>query len=248
VTFPLRRDFFWRRARRVIAISAAVRDSLLADGLEPDRVVVIPSALDPGHTEATAVPDIRTQLGLPLKGQVVVSLGGLTPEKGQMTLVEAAGLLVRDLPNLHWIIVGEGPLRPILEQRIADLGLQPRFHLPGQLVDPHLALQGADVYVLSSTAEGLGSSLLAAMALDVPVVATRVGGIPDILGTGGGLLVAPENPPEFAAAVRAVLGDLDLRGRLIQVARGELERFSLEAVAERVLAVYRSCDRSPDTS
>jgi glycosyltransferase involved in cell wall biosynthesis len=247
VTFPLRSRFFWRRACRVIAISGAVREALEADGLSTDRLVVVPSAADVPDP-ASPDPGIRTRLGLSNTGQLAVSLGALTPEKDQSTQVEAAALLVRDLPDLHWAIAGEGPLRGELERRIEQRGLQGRFHLLGHLADPHDALAGADIFVLSSTSEGLGSSVLAAMARDVPVVATRVGGIPDLLGGGAGLMVPARNPGELARTVRRMLGDPALRRELILVARNELRRFSVSAVAERVLTVYRSCAHSLDGS
>ena len=247
VIFPLRRRGFWLRARRVIAISQAVRDALVADGVSPKRIVLIPSAVDiedpvPGQAS------LGHALGLPENGRIAVSLAALTPEKDQSTLVAAAALLVRDLPDLHWVIAGEGPLRALLEKRIAEAGLAQRFHLVGQLPDPHTALVGADVCVLSSTSEGLGSSLLAAMALGVPVVATRAGGIPELLGTGAGLMVSPGDPSGFAAAVRRVLTEPELRENLTRIGRLEASRFSVHGMAERVLGVYRSCVHSLDGS
>jgi L-malate glycosyltransferase len=248
VTFPIRRKLFWTRAECVIAISGAVRDALTRDGLDPRRLALIPSAVDLAELRGSPGPDIRTRFGLPEGGQVAVSLGALTPEKDQSTLVEAAALLVRDLPALHWVIVGEGPLRSGLERRVARLGLEERVHLVGELDDPHLALAGADLFVLSSLAEGLGSSVLAAMALGVPIVATRVGGVPELLGSGGGVLVSAERPAEFAAAVRGVLTDPGYAGSLVQAARRELGRFDPAAMAEQVVQVYRSCAHTLDGS
>ena len=248
VIFPLRRRGFWRRARHIIAISQAVRDSLLADGVSPDRIVVIPSAVDIEGPPDSSPASIRHALGLPENGRIAVSLAALTPEKDQSTLVAAAALLVRDLPDLHWVIAGEGPLRGVLERRIAEASLTQRFHLIGQLPDPHTALAGADVCVLSSTSEGLGSSILAAMALGVPVVATRVGGIPELLGSGAGLMVSQGDASGFAAAVRRVLTEPDLRESLTRIGRREASRFSVRGMAERVLGVYRSCVHSLDGS
>lgn len=248
VTFPIRHKLFWTRAERVIAISAAVRDALTRDGLDPGRLALIPSAVDLNELKAATGPDIRTRFGLPERGQVAVSLGALTPEKDHSTLVEAAALVVRDLPALHWVIVGEGPLRSALEGRVARLDLEGRVHLVGDLDDPHQALAGADLFVLSSLAEGLGSSVLAAMALGVPIVASRVGGVPELLGSGGGVLVPAEHPTELAAAVRRVLSDPGYARSLVQAARGQLGRFDPEAMAERVVQVYRSCAHTLDGS
>jgi glycosyltransferase involved in cell wall biosynthesis len=248
VTFPIRRKLFWQRAARVIAISGAVRDALTRDGLAPERVTLIPSAIDMAELRASRGPDIRTRFGLPQKGQVAVSLGALTPEKDQSTLLEAAALLVRDLPDLRWVIVGEGPLRSTLQRQAGRLGLEKRFHLVGQLADPHEALAGADVFVLSSLDEGLGSSVLAAMAFEVPVVATRVGGVPELLGSGGGVLVPARHPAEFAAAVHRVLSDPGYASNLKQAARMELGRFTVDAMAEQIVKVYRSCAHSLEGS
>jgi L-malate glycosyltransferase len=244
VAFALRHRFFWRRADRVIVISSAVRNALLAAGLAPERLIVIPDGVDLAEFEVLHRDEVRTSLRLPETGQLAVSLGGLSSEKAQSTLIEAAALLVRDLPGLTWAIVGEGPLRRQLEGQIADRGLQGRVRLMGHMDDPHRALAAADVFVLSSTSEGLGSSILAAMALDVPVVATRVGGIPDLLGSGAGIMVAPANPAEFAAAVLRVLTDSELRQNLTRLAREELRNFSIGAMADQVLQVYRSCVHS----
>jgi glycosyltransferase involved in cell wall biosynthesis len=136
----------------------------------------------------------------------------------------------------------------MLEQRIAQAGLSRLFHLVGQLPDPHSALTGADVCVLSSTSEGLGSSILAAMALGVPVVATRVGGIPELLGTGAGLMVSPGDPAGFAEAVRRVLTEPELAESLARIGRREAQRFSVHGMAEQVLGVYRSCVHSLEGS
>lgn len=248
VAFPLRRLRFWRRAERVLAISHAVSESLVAAGLSPDRILVVPDAVDPEEIRDSARQDIRSLLGLPENGQVAVSLGALTREKDQATLIDAAALLVQDLPGLHWVIVGEGPLRELLQRRIEQRGLAGRVRLIGQLPDPHVALRGADVFVLSSTSEGLGSSVLAALALKVPVVATRVGGIPELLGTGAGVLVPPGNPLDFAAAVRRVLSDPVIRRDQSRAAGQQLQRCSVSAVADQVLEVYRSCVHTLDGS
>jgi glycosyltransferase involved in cell wall biosynthesis len=172
----------------------------------------------------------------------------LTPEKDHSTLISAAARLVRELPDLHWVIVGDGPLRRTLQQQIQHAGVSDRVHLWGPLEDAHRALAGADLFVLSSTSEGLGSSILAAMARGVPVIATRVGGIPDVLSGGGGVMVEPQDPAALASTARRVLGDPSLRQQLTRRAREELPRFSPSAVAEQVLSVYRSCAHSLDGS
>lgn len=247
VTFRLKRAFFWRRACRIITISRAVGEALVSDGIDPSRLTLIPSAVDSAPPALDGV-DLRTRIGLPQRGQVAVSLGALTPEKDHLTLVAAAARLVRDLPDLHWLIVGDGFLEKRLRQAIGQLGVEGRVHLLGQWDDPHDALAVADVFVLSSRSEGLGSSVLAAMAQGVPVVSTRVGGVPELLESGAGLLVEPGDPVELAAAVHRVLGDPDLRGSLTRNAHAALGKYSVNAMAEQVMSVYRSCAHTLDGS
>jgi L-malate glycosyltransferase len=248
VTFAIKRKYFWARASRIIAISGAVRDALTRDGINPRRVALVPSAVDIASLRASPGADIRTRFGLPKKGQVAVSLGALTPEKDHSTLLDAAAQLVRDLPDLHWVMVGEGPLRSALEHQIVRLGLEARVHLVGELADPHVALAGADLFVLSSLAEGLGSSVLAAMAFDVPVIASRVGGVPELVGSGAGVLVSAGNSAEFAAAVHRVATDPKYARNLTRAASRQLGRFTPKAMAEQVVEVYRSCAHTLDGS
>lgn len=245
VVFPLRHRLFWTRAQWVIAISDPVRESLAASGVKLERIVVVPDAVDLEELRAidrTRLPD----LALPPGARLAVNLASLTREKDQATLVASAAILARVLPDLHWAVVGEGPLRSDLQQQIRELGLAERFRLLGDLPDPHLLLARADVFVLSSTAEGLGSSILAAMALGVPVVATQVGGVGKLLDTGAGLLVSSGDAAGLAEAVRQMLSEPELRDRVTRAARGQIIHYSSSGMAERVLSVYRSCAHSHD--
>jgi glycosyltransferase involved in cell wall biosynthesis len=242
VVFPLRHRGFWGRATRVIAISGAVREALIVGGVPLERITVIPDAVELSLPDSGA--DVRRTLQLPSSSQVAITLGALTPEKGHSTLLAAAAVLVRDLPGLHWAMVGEGPERRSLERQIADLGLGGRVHLLGALPDPHVALAGADVFVLSSLSEGLGSAVLAAMAAGVPVVATAVGGVTELLAPDRGLLVPPGDAPALGAAVRRVLSDEKLRVQLARAAGEAAREFGVGGMAERVLEVYRSVAHS----
>jgi glycosyltransferase involved in cell wall biosynthesis len=246
VAFPLRRLGFWGRAHHLIAISDAVRETLLTAGIPRALITVIPDAVDLSSDDSAY--DVRQRLNVPHGGQLAVNLAALTPEKAQSTLVEAAALLVRDLPGLHWAVVGEGPLREFLEREIARRGLGDRFHLIGELPDPHVALKGADVFVLSSKTEGLSSAVLAAMAAGVPVVATGAGGVVELLAQDRGVVVRPGDAQGLAAAVRRVLFDGELRSRLTQAARQASREFGIGAMADRVLEVYRSCSHTLDPS
>jgi glycosyltransferase involved in cell wall biosynthesis len=167
-------------------------------------------------------------------------VGALVGHKDHATLLAAAAVLARSHPELHWAVAGQGPLRRVLEARIAELGLRERVHLLGQVEEPLRLIAAADVFVMSSREEGLGTSVLDAMALDVPIAATRAGGIPEMLEGGAGLLSPPGDGPALAQSVDRLLRDPAVQGSVLRAARERVGRFALSHMAEGVLAVYRS--------
>jgi len=239
VDFRLKRPFFWKRATRVIAVSKAVRAVLLKRGFDAARIPVIWSAMDVDAVAATRPIDVRGMLGVSADAQVAINAAALAPEKDQATLIEAAARLAARLPRLRWIIAGDGRVRADLEQLIVARGLQDRVRLVGFLPDPRPWVAASDLMVLSSREEGFGGTLLDALALGVPIVATRAGGIPEVVGAEAGLLVPPGDPAAFAAAVQQVLENADLRRRLSDAGRNRAAQFSHRRSAEAVLEVYR---------
>jgi glycosyltransferase involved in cell wall biosynthesis len=242
VDFPLRRPGFWVSADRLIAISDAVRDVLIAGGVSPDRVVRVHSGIDLESVRRARAGDIRSRLGLPADAPLAVNVGALVGHKDQATLVAAAAELRTRRPEVHWAIAGEGPLRGALTGEIERQGLQDRVHLLGHIPEPLALIAAADVFVMSSREEGLGTSVLDAMALDVPIAATSAGGIPEMLHDGGGLLVPVGDAMALAGAVEHILVDPATRAALVAEGQRRVEEFSATAMAEGVLSVYRSLD------
>ncbi len=162
------------------------------------------------------------------------------PEKGYRHLLDGAALLERTKPGVHWILVGDGELRSELEAQARRLGLASHVHFTGWRDDVAELLTLADVFVLPSESEGFGRVLVEAMAMGCPVVATNVGGIPDIVLDGEtGLLVEPANPVAFAHAVRTLLDEPTRAARLGAAGRARAEStFSLGAHVDAVERVY----------
>jgi glycosyltransferase involved in cell wall biosynthesis len=240
VVFPLRRPGFWARADRVLAISEAVRAVLLAVGIRSDRTTIVPSGIDLEETRRARPDRVRDRLGLPIDAPLVVAVGALTDDKDPASLVHTAAILRERAPEAHWAVAGSGPLRGQLETMIRRDGLGPSFHLLGQLDDPRPLIASGDVFDSTSAAEGLGTSLLDAMALGRPIVATRVGGIPELLGRGAGVLVEPRDPGALAAAVERLLRDPAEAAAAGRRAEAEAQDWSAGRMADAVLAVYRS--------
>jgi glycosyltransferase involved in cell wall biosynthesis len=246
VDFHLRRRGFWARADRVIAISGAVRAILVSDGIPATRIATVHSGIDVAGVRAVRAGNIRAELGLPEAAPLAVTVGALVDHKDHATLIEAAGMLRDRQPELHWVIAGEGELRGELEARIDRLGLRDRVHLPGHVKEPLRLIASADVFVMSSKEEGLGTTVLDAMALGVPIASTSGGGIPEMLSGGAGLLSPPRDPAALAASVDRLLREPALRESTRANAGERVERFSAAAMANGVLSVYRSVTENVD--
>jgi glycosyltransferase involved in cell wall biosynthesis len=163
------------------------------------------------------------------------------PHKDHGTLLHAARRLADRFPKLHWALAGEGELRGVLEWLRDQLGLADRVHFLGQVAQPAGLIAEASVFVMSSREEGLGTSVLDAMARGIPVASTTAGGLREMLGGGAGLLVPPANPEALADATARILSDPGLRSALVARADEAVRHFTAERMAGEVLTVYRSC-------
>ncbi len=233
----------YRAADGFIAISDAVRAVLVRDGIPGERVAVVHSGIDLERFAAPppSAPDpaIRAALGVPPDAPLVGNVAHCAGHKGQRFLVEAAPLVLARRPDARLAIVGEGELRADLAARVRALGLDGRVLLPGFRDDIPAILRALDVFVLPSLEEALGTSILDAMAAGTPVVATRVGGIPEAVDEGvTGLMVPPADPPALAAAILRLLDDRALARRLAAAAAERVRRFSIDATVDGTVAVY----------
>ena len=244
VTTMIKNPRRYRSANAVIAISHAVREKLLAAGVLPEKIYLIPDAVDIAHVTAqTAWPDDVTPAapGTPL----VVCVAALTKEKGVDLLIDAAAILRQTHPAARWLVLGEGPDRTALEARSKALGTDQVVTLAGFVNAPESILRSATIAVQPSHSEGLGSSVLDALALGVPVVATAVGGLPDALAHGGGVLVPAGSAVALAGAVAHLLDNPVERERLGQAGRLAATAFSVPQLVQRTLDVYRSAAQTP---
>ena len=207
----------------------------------PAKIRLVPNGIDLARfTPRPPSAAFRAKLGVPPSAPVAVSIGRHVPEKGYRHLIDAAALIERAKPGVHWVLVGNGELRNELEAQTRRLGLGSRVHFTGWRDDVADVLALADVFVVPSESEGFGRVLVEAMSMSRAVVATAVGGVPDIVLAGEtGVLVAPADPAALAEAVHALLDD-PARTALLGVAgrvRAEAT-FSLGAHVDAVERVY----------
>ncbi len=204
----------------------------------PDRLLaVIRNAIDsaPFESDEGGERELARSFFPHPPNKIVGTAGRLSPEKGPDVFVEAAALVLRDRADTGFLLCGEGPMRPALERRVAELGLQGRLVLAGFRTDLERLMPGWDLAVLSSHTEGLPVFVLEAQAAGLPVVATAVGGTPEVVEDGAtGYLVPPASPAALAARIGELLDDEGLRRRM--GARGKQrvrEEFTFAAQAEQ---------------
>jgi glycosyltransferase involved in cell wall biosynthesis len=246
VDFHLKANAFSRWKYRhidvFIAVSRIIAGILVEDGVPAERIEVVHDGVNISTIDKIAAQDAHKAFWLPHGAPIVGNVAALVPHKGQKYLVEAASLVVREVPDARFVILGEGELRVTLEHQIKALGLERHVFLPGFHSDVLAVQKSFDVFVMSSVTEGLGSSMLDAMACGTPVVATRAGGIPEaITHDRTGLLVQPRRADQLAAAIVQLLRDPALRARLGAAGRTHVEaEFSVDRMVEGTLQVYES--------
>jgi glycosyltransferase involved in cell wall biosynthesis len=245
VDFHLRRNSFSRWKHRqvdcFIAASEAIRRMLIADGVPAARTITVHEGIDVELVQAAPRVNVHETFFLPHAAPVVGNVAALVAHKGQRHLIEAAHLVVREIPDARFIILGEGELREPLERQVRDYHLEKHVLLPGFRTDVLGCIKGFDLFAMSSVTEGLGTSLLDAMACSRAIVATRAGGIPEIVDEGRtGLLVEPRDHAAMARSIVRLLRDEPLRRRMGQAGFARVsERFTVERMVDETAAVYR---------
>jgi L-malate glycosyltransferase len=244
VDFHLNENSFSRWKHRqvdcYIAASEAIRQMLVADGIPAERTVTIHEAIDIEHVAAAPPVNVHEVFWLPRGAPVVGNVAALVPHKGQRYLIEAARLVLREMPDVRFVILGEGELRGQLEQLVRDRHLEKHVLLPGFRSDVLGCLKGFDLFAFSSVTEGLGTSLLDAMACSRAVVATTAGGIPEVVQHGEtGLLVPSRDSAAMAHAILELLADPDARRRMGEAGLNRVQaRFAVERMVDETAAVY----------
>jgi glycosyltransferase involved in cell wall biosynthesis len=244
VDFHLRQNSFSRWKHRqvdcFICASEAIRQMLVADGVPAERTVTVHEGIDIDHVRAAPPVNVHEAFWLPHNAPVVGNIAALVPHKGQRHLVEAARLVVQRMPDVRFLILGEGELREMLERQVREYRLEKHVFLPGFRTDVLGCLKGFDLFAMSSVTEGLGTALLDAMACGKAIVATRTGGIPEVVDDGvTGKLVAPRDHAAMAQAILELLNDHGGRELMGDAGRARVEAsFTVERMVAGTAAVY----------
>jgi glycosyltransferase involved in cell wall biosynthesis len=227
----------YRRFDAVAAVSRTVAERLLRAGIAADRIRVVPNALAPVDAPLPRA-EARQVLGVPLEGFLVGWVGRLSEEKGADVLVDAIPLLSGR--SIRYAFLGEGPTSAALEERVWSRGLQNVVHWLGRVADAGRLFAAFDLFVLSSRTEGTPMALLEAMSAGIPIVTTRVGGVPEIVSDQEAILVAPEDPAKLADAIREAYENPAAARERADAARRKLSTaYDPEAWLDAYEAMYR---------
>jgi glycosyltransferase involved in cell wall biosynthesis len=246
------RLFFWllRGATGVIAPSAAIRDELLRAGFASDRVVCFANAVDVNRfmpVTAGEKANAKKALGLPRETAVIGTVARLVERKGIDVLLRAFAVVCHQ-HQAHLVIVGDGPLGDELRALARELKIADSISWLGFQADAVKWLQIMDVFAFPSRLEGVPNAVLEAMAVGLPIVATTIGGVTDLLEEGGtGVLIPPDDPDALAAELDRLLSDAALRADLGSNARSRaVEGFSLADTVTRLINLYVNLEKVRD--
>jgi glycosyltransferase involved in cell wall biosynthesis len=226
---------FLKRASRVIAVSKLIKNGLISRGIPADQVSVIANGID----DLSRGFNVNARNNSPH----VLCIGRLIQLKRFDLVIKAISILKDEFPDLHLTIAGSGPLEDKLKWLADDLGISDRVSLPGYVIDPRELLSQADVFVLASETEGSPIVLLEAMIFSLPIIASKVGAIPDMLnGLNGTTLIKPGDQNQLLDALRCLLAAPVYRQSLGSAARHRYEKeFTSEIMASRYMSQYKAC-------
>lgn len=232
--------FLSRFTDRIITVSEALKQELIErEGLQSKQLTTIYNGIDVERfSNKIDLMAVRKSMNIPELGPIIGTIARLAPQKGVSYFLKAASLLKEY--QVNFLVVGDGPLKEELQQEAIELGLQNRVTFAGHREDIPDILATLDVFVLPSVTEGLPLTILEAMAAGKPVVATKVGGIPEaIVQRKTGIIVPPKDPEALAVALAGLLGE---RERMVRmgIAGQKLvkEKFTIETMVERTVNLY----------
>ena len=227
---------------RMVCISDAVKNQLVEDGVAEDKLVTIYSGVNLEKFQETVnIPEFRKSLGIPEDHVVVGTVAAFTAEKDYQSLINAAAAIIKKQDKVFFCAVGKGSLEEAMAGLACDLGLKDRFLFAGFRPDVGPFLKSFDIFVLASYLEGLGTSILDAQALGLPVVACRTGGVPEIVADEvNGLLVPPKDPEALMTAILDLVQHPDKRQRFGEKAKETVREFSIDKTVEKNIALYRT--------
>ncbi len=226
----------------VVTVSAHVGRYLESAGVPKARITTVPTGIDLNrYDHANTTSDLRVELGLAPDALLVGTIAILRIKKGHAEILDAVPAVLQRFPGAHFVFAGDGPQMENLKRRIASEGLAAHVHLLGLRRDITNVLASLDIFVLPTHQEALGTAFIEAGAMRLPVVATNVDGVPEVVQQGAtGLLVPLHDGTALAEAICTLLADPGYRDRMgSNAAKFVRDRFSREAMAQGMETLYQ---------
>ncbi len=246
VDFPVGQNVFsrwkYQQAVHFLCASSAIQNILASDGIPHDQTSVVYEGISLERIEHAPPLDLHKEFQFPQGSPVVGNIAALAPHKGQKYLVDAAARVVRDMPETRFLIIGSGELEGALTRQIRELNLGKHVVLTGFRADVLSVLKSLDIFAMSSVTEGLGTSILDAMAAGRAVVGTRAGGIPEaVLDGETGLLVPTKDENSLADALLTLLRNPSKRHAFGSAGQERAYAlFSAERMVDETAATYHA--------
>ncbi len=248
---PARRKLLRRiqsLSTRVLVNSEAVRQQLITrDGFKPERIVVVYNGIDMERFSRAKADRLQLLPGVSQGSKTIVMVANMhTGAKGHGDLIEAAQAVKKEFPEARFLLAGDGEMRPFFEDQVRALGLEEMFVFLGHRTDIPQLLSCSDIGVLASKSEGLPNAVLEYLAASLPVVATAVGGVPEIIENEvHGLLIPPESPAALSTSLLRLLRDPQLRANLGKAGQERVRtRFNFQGVLDCLRQIYDAPRRS----
>lgn len=231
-----------RLNHRIITVCETLREKFISQGIKEEKIVTIPPGVDLGKFNPSSPyrSYLKEEFSLGKEDKIVGTVGRLVPAKNLSLFLRVAREVTREVPGTKFVLVGDGPLKENLEREVDLMGLTSRVIFTGWREDVERIIPGFDLFLLTSTTEGMPLSLLQAMASGIPVAATGVGGVPEIVrDEKTGFLCEPGNLESLRLAVISLLRDRDLAQFIGSRGRELIEdNFDLRAIADKTMNVY----------
>jgi len=244
-------QFLLRFADRIVVVAEEIRQRLNSGWIDHRKIVTIPNAIAPAdYPPAVQGEDVRRKYSIPEGTKIVGVVGRLSPEKGQIHIIEALPAVIARFPNIVAMLVGDGPDREHIVARVSELGLQGRVIFTGYQKEMAPFHRVFDLVVLPSLSEGMPNVALEAMYFGKPVVATRVGGVPEVvIDNGTGRIVPSEDAASLAEAMVELLSNTQLSAAYGQVGKERVTaEFNPYTRAKRIVRVYEELlEAAPQT-
>jgi glycosyltransferase involved in cell wall biosynthesis len=243
---PVGKNFFSKKkylsTDHHIAISNSVKESLVNSGIPGKNISIIPSGVDPEELENTAPAwQIIENLGLDQNKPLIGNVGALSPQKDQRTFIKAAAIVLKDHPEAQFLIAGKGELRAELEKVVKDMDISDNVIFAGFQENIIGLIKTFDLFVLTSIFEGLCSTLLQVMGCKIPIIASDVGGVPDLIENNKtGKLVPAQKPAGFAKEINIFLKDPESYRKFASSAKNKVSDYDYRILADKICDLYEN--------